>query len=215
MNRRREGTVRVLLADDHRLVLDGIRAALADTSLEVVGEARKGSQVLSMINQLRPEVVLLDIRMPELDGLACLELIEKRYPQVKVVVVSVYSDAEHIHAALSRGAAAYIVKSINPADLPAAISQAVEGTVYHALGLSEEDQEVSNHGLTERELVILRAVARGLSNRAIGKELWVTEQTVKFHLTNIYRKLDVANRTEAARAAYRLGVAESPILETA
>jgi DNA-binding NarL/FixJ family response regulator len=209
-------SIRVLLADDHRLMLEGIRASLsAVEGFEIVGEARKGSQVLPLVGQLQPDVVLLDIRMPEMDGLACLELIKKRYPDVKVVVLSVYNDAEHIHAALARGAAAYIVKSINPADLPAAVSQAVEGTVYHALGVPEEHEPVGvNHGLTDRELAILRAVARGLSNRAIGQELWVTEQTVKFHLTNIYRKLNVANRTEAARAAYRLGVAASPILES-
>lgn len=208
-------SVRVLLADDHRLVLEGIRCSLsAVEGFEIVGEARKGSQVLPLIGQLRPDVVLLDIRMPEMDGLTCLELIRKRYPEVKVVVLSVYNDADHIHAALTRGAAAYIVKSINPADLPSALSQAIEGTVYHALGMPEEGEQVAtNHGLTERELVILRAVARGLSNRAIGEELWVTEQTVKFHLTNVYRKLNVANRTEAARAAYRLGVAASPALE--
>jgi two-component system NarL family response regulator len=210
--------VRVLLVDDHKLVLDGIRTALSGhPDFEIVGEARKGSQVLPLIRQLNPDVVLLDIRIPDMDGLLCLELIQKRHPEVKVVMLSVYNDAEHIHAALSRGAAAYVVKSINPVDLPAAVSQAVEGTVYHALGVAEEDDQQigSNHGLTDRELVILRAVARGLSNRAIGRELWVTEQTVKFHLTNVYRKLGVANRTEAARAAYRLGVAESPVLETA
>lgn len=208
-------SLKILLADDHRLVLEGIRCALSATEgFEIVGEARKGSQVLPLIGQLKPDVVLLDIRMPEMDGIACLELIRKRHPDVKVVVLSVYNDADHIQAALSRGAAAYIVKSINPADLPSAVSQAVEGTVYHALGMPEErDDASSSHGLTERELVILRAVARGLSNRAIGEELWVTEQTVKFHLTNIYRKLSVANRTEAARAAYRLGVASSPVLE--
>jgi DNA-binding NarL/FixJ family response regulator len=207
--------VRVLVADDHRLVLEGIREALAhDDSFEIVGEARFGSQVLPLVNQLRPDVVLLDIRMPEMDGIACLELLTKRFPEVKVVVLSVYSDAEHIEAALSRGAAAYIVKSISPADLASAVAQAVEGTVYHALGmLDEEEVAADNHGLTEREIVILRAVARGLPNRAIGQELWVTEQTVKFHLTNIYRKLGVANRTEAARAAFRLGTAESPVLE--
>jgi DNA-binding NarL/FixJ family response regulator len=207
--------MRVLVADDHRLVLEGIRGALAEHGeFEIVGEARYGSQVLPLVNQLRPDVVLLDIRMPEMDGLACLELLRKRFPEVTVVVLSVYSDAEHIEAALSRGAAAYIVKSISPEELASAVLQAVQGTVYHPLGIVEEEvQATTIHGLTEREVVILRAVARGLSNRAIGAELWVTEQTVKFHLTNIYRKLGVANRTEAARAAFRLGMAESPVLE--
>jgi DNA-binding NarL/FixJ family response regulator len=207
--------MRVLVADDHRLVLEGIRGALEhDDRFEIVGEARYGSQVLPLVHQLRPDVVLLDIRMPEMDGLACLELLRKRYPEVKVIVLSVYSDAEHVEAALGGGAAGYIVKSISPEELAAAVLQAVEGTVYQPLGvLQDETDAPAVHGLTEREVVILQAVARGLPNRAIGSELWVTEQTVKFHLTNIYRKLGVANRTEAARAAFRLGMAQSPVLE--
>jgi DNA-binding NarL/FixJ family response regulator len=145
-----------------------------------------------------------------MDGLTCIELIRKRHPKVKVVVLSVFNDPDRIQAALRRGASGYIVKSVNPLDLPSALRQALEGTVYHALGLPDIDDEASakSAGLTEREIAILKAVARGLSNQAIGKELWVTEQTVKFHLTNIYRKLGVANRTEAARYAYQHGLVE-------
>jgi DNA-binding NarL/FixJ family response regulator len=208
--------VKVLIADDHQLVLNGIKSALASADdIQVVGEARRGSQVLPLVNQLRPDAVLMDIRMPEMDGLACLELIRKRFPEVRVVMLSVHNDAERIESALRRGASGYIVKSISPADLGAALRNAVEGTVFHAFGSPADGGggEAADAGLTERELSILRAVARGLSNRAIGRELWVTEQTVKFHLTNIYRKLGVANRTEAARAAFRLGVAESPVVE--
>lgn len=210
--------MRVLIADDHRLILEGIRAALSVApDIEVVGEARSGPEVMPLVGQLRPDVVLLDIRMPQLDGLACLELLRKRYPAVKVVVLSIFSDSDHIQAALKRGACGYIVKSINPLDLPSALRQVVEGTVFHVLGTAEVDQleGAREAGLTEREITILAGVARGLSNRSLGKELWVTEQTVKFHLTNIYRKLNVANRTEAARAAYRLGIVESPLVDVA
>jgi NarL family two-component system response regulator LiaR len=208
-------TTKILLADDHRLVLTGIRSALAgEEDIEIVGEASGGTEVLPLINRLHPDVALLDIRMPGMDGLALLELIKKRFPDVKVVVLSVYTDAEHIEAVLSRGASGYIVKSINPRDLAAAIRQAVNGTVFNTIGMPAPGAtSTASTGLTERELMILRAVARGMSNRAIGRELWVTEQTVKFHLTNIYRKLAVANRTEAARAAYRLGIAESPVID--
>jgi DNA-binding NarL/FixJ family response regulator len=210
--------MRVLIADDHRLMLEGIRRALEGVDgIEVVGEAHTGAQVLPLLGRTNPDVVLLDIRMPQLDGMGCLDLIRKRYPKVKVVVLSVFSDPEHIQAALRRGASGYIVKSVNPLDLPSALRQAVEGTVYHAIGLPEADEEsgAKAAGLTEREIAILKAVARGLSNQAIGKELWVTEQTVKFHLTNIYRKLGVANRTEAARYAYQHGLVESPAFEYA
>ena len=203
----------ILLADDHRLVIDGVKAALAaEPDFVVVGVASRGTEVLPLVNRLRPDLVVLDIRLPGVDGYSCLELISKRYPDVKVVVLSVYTDAEHIQNALAHGACGYIVKSIDPRDLPSALRQAIEGTVFNAIGMPEVESGNGAGGLTERELVIIRAVARGLSNRAIGKELWVTEQTVKFHLTNIYRKLNVSNRTEAARAAYRLGIAESPIV---
>jgi DNA-binding NarL/FixJ family response regulator len=210
--------VRVLIADDHQLVLNGIRSALAHLDdMEIVGETRRGSQVLPLVKQLHPDAVILDIRMPEMDGLACLELLRKRHPEVRVIMLSVYNDAERIESALRRGASGYIVKSIGPADLGAAVRNAIDGTVFHAFASptgAGQGSDATDAGLTERELAILRAVARGLSNRAIGRELWVTEQTVKFHLTNVYRKLGVANRTEAARAAFRLGVAESPVVES-
>jgi len=198
-------TTKVLVADDHRLMVSGVRRALeGEEDIEVVGEAFTGGQVLPLVGRLDPDVVLLDIRMPQMDGLVCLEQLRVRYPRVKVVMMSVFADSEHIQMALARGASGYIVKTVNPRDLPSALRQAVEGSVYHAIGLPEVSEEsvAKAAGLTEREVAILKAVARGLSNQAIGQELWVTEQTVKFHLTNIYRKLGVANRTEAARYAY-------------
>jgi DNA-binding NarL/FixJ family response regulator len=210
--------MKVLIADDHRLMVEGIRRALEPAEdIEIVGEASAGSQVLPLVRRLSPDVVLLDMRMPHMDGLTCLDQIRKNCPDVKVIVLSVFSDPEQIQAAFRHGANGYIVKSVNPVDLPSAIRQAVEGTVFHAIGFPEAtDESVGKaNGLTERELSILRAVARGLSNQAIGKELWVTEQTVKFHLTNIYRKLHLANRTEAARYAYQHGLAESPLYEYA
>ena len=132
---------------------------------------------------------------------------------MKVVILSVSTDPEVVQTVLNHGAAAYVVKSVNPIDLSSALRQALEGTVFSAIGLPEktaQEDAVKAAGLTERETTILRALARGLSNEAIGKELWVAEQTVKFHLTNIYRKLDVKNRTEAARYAYEHGLIDSP-----
>ncbi len=207
--------MRVLIADDHRLIVDGIKRALeACDDFEVVGEATSGSQVLPLVGRTNPDLVLLDLRMPGADGLTCLAQIRKRHPDVKVVVLSVSTDENVIQTALKRGASAYIVKSVNPIDLPSALRQAMEGTVYTAVGLPQPGENAARvAGLTERETAILSALARGLSNEAIGKELWVAEQTVKFHLTNIYRKLGVSNRTEAARLAYQHGLVESPIAD--
>jgi NarL family two-component system response regulator LiaR len=200
--------IRILLADDHRLMLEGIERALeASGDFEILGGAHSGPEVLPLVRRTSPDVVLLDIRMPGMDGLTCIDLIRKQHPDVKVVVMSAFSDPTQIDAALKRGACGYILKTINPLDLPSALRQAVDGTVFHAIGFPEQTEETLARavGLTEREIGILKAVARGLSNQAIAKELWVTEQTVKFHLTNIYRKLDVANRTEAAHYAHQHG----------
>jgi len=204
--------MRVVIADDHKLIVDGIKRALEESNdFEVVGEASSGSQIMPLINRTKPDLVLLDLRMPGADGLTSLSRIRKQHPNVKVVILSVSTDENVIQSVLKRGASAYIVKTINPIDLPSALRQAMEGTVFSAIGLPESDSPGRAAGLTERETAILAALARGLSNEAIGKELWVAEQTVKFHLTNIYRKLGVSNRTEAARLAYQHGLVESPI----
>jgi DNA-binding NarL/FixJ family response regulator len=203
--------VRVLIADDHRLMVEGTKQALERAGgFEVVGEAVNGVQVLPLVRRLKPELVLLDLRMPQMDGLTCLAKIRKEFPDVKVAILSVSQDPELIQTALKRGASAYIVKSIDPEDLAAALRQALDGNVFTTAGVTEDPGEraARDAGLTERELVIVRAVARGLSNEAIAKELWVAEQTVKFHLTNIYRKLGVSNRTEAARYAFEQGLVD-------
>jgi DNA-binding NarL/FixJ family response regulator len=205
--------LKILIADDHRLVLQGIRTALDDVEdMEVVGEAHSGSEALTLIARTHPQLVLMDIRMPGLDGLACLERIRKRHPSVKVVMFSASAERDQIAAAFRRGASAYIVKSVNPVDLPSAIRQAYEQNVFHAVTPAAEPAAGADaQDLTDRELTILRAVARGLSNRDIGKEFWVTEQTVKFHLTNVYRKLGVRGRTAAARYAHQHGLVESGV----
>ncbi len=204
--------LRVLVADDHRLMLAGLRRALdASEDVELAGEVNVGSQVLPAVARTSPDAVLLDIRMPEVDGITCLERIRRQYPDVTVVVLSAYTDAEHIEAARARGAAAYIVKTISPLDLPAIVRDAVDGSPFAVHGLREGRNGTNGvSGLSERELAVLKAIARGLSNKQIASELWVTEQTVKFHLRNIYRKLDIANRTEAAHYAYRHGIAAAP-----
>ena len=203
--------LKIVIADDHRLILHAVRESIeAVDDMEIVGEADSGAAVLPLVERTRPDVVLLDVRMPGMDGLACLERIRKRHPRIDVVMFSGCCEDEQIRAAFRRGAAAYIVKSVNPADLPAAIRQAHEHTVYHPLGAGHDAPgETELPELTDRELAVLKAVARGLSNRAISKEFWVTEQTVKFHLGNIYRKLGVPNRTAAARHAHQHGLVET------
>lgn len=208
--------MRVVIADDHRLILDGLRRALeADGDFDVVGETQNGAQVLPLVAEHKPDLVVLDVRMPNVDGLQCLEEIRRRFPEIKVVMLSASTSADLIETALRRGASAYILKSVDPSDLPSTLRQAMSGTVFSTVGAAESSAPsgAKAAGLTDREMAILTELAQGRSNDDIAKELWVTQQTVKFHLTNIYRKLGVKNRTEATRAAYRLGLAHSPMLD--
>jgi DNA-binding NarL/FixJ family response regulator len=209
--------MRVLIADDHRLIAEGVKRSLeAEGDFEVVAEASAGSQILPLIRRTKPDLVLLDLRMPGVDGLTALEQIKRDHPAIKVVILSASTDHAVIKAALAKGASAYVIKSVNPVDLASTLRQAMEGSVFHAVGLPPEGTATaaSDLGLTSREISILKALARGLSNQAIGKELFVAEQTVKFHLTNIYRKLNAANRTEAVRMAYQHGIIDNPIYES-
>ena len=206
--------MKVVIADDHPLVRSGVRRALEEEDdIEVVGEATNGAKVLPLIGQTGPDLVVLDIAMPQLDGLACLDQIRKRYPDVKVVILSASGDPDRVQAALARGATAYVLKSVDVRDLASALRQAIEGTVFQAFGVQQDsDGELAGSaGLTKRETAILKAVARGLTNQAIGREFWVSEQTVKFHLRNIFRKLEVGSRTEAARYAFEHGLVESSV----
>ena len=203
--------VKVLIADDHRLMLAGVRRALASADdIEIVEEVSSGTQVLPAVARTEPDVVLLDIRMPGMNGLECLERVRSRYPEVRVIMLSAHGDEEHVETARAKGASAYIVKSVDPVDLPAVIRSVIEGAEFAEYGRKAAPADASNTaGLSARELTILEALGRGLSNLEIAKELWVSEQTVKFHLRNIYRKLDIASRTEAVRYAYQHGLVTS------
>ena len=201
--------MRVLIADDNRLMLEGVRRALEPVKdIEIVGATHSGSQVLPLVERRRPDLVALELGMRGADGRRCLELVNEQHPDIKVVVLSASSARDDIRGALTSGARAFIVKTVNPLDIPAALRHAYDETVHHAIGCepSAED-ELTAAGLTERELTMLKALARGLSNKAISRELWLSEETVKFHLRNVYRKLGVPNRVSAANIAHARGIA--------
>jgi DNA-binding NarL/FixJ family response regulator len=210
---------RVVIAEDHPLMLSAITETLERADgFAVAGSATSGLQVEPLVSRTRPDLVLLDIELPGLDGLSCLALLRERHPNAKVVIFSGSDARETIEKALRGGAVAYVNKAIAPPDLPAVLRQALAGNVYfstpsvaHEAVTEVMDESRQEHlrrqaGLTARELEILRAVACGLSNRAVGEELFLSDQTVKFHLHKIYRKLRVSNRTEATRLAHGLGL---------
>jgi len=208
------GRIKVVIAEDHALMRDGVRMILEDADgLELVGEARRGDDVLPIVTRTQPDLLLLDLRMPGMDGLAVLDQVRERFPLVKVVIFSALDSREQIEAALRRGADGYIVKTVNPADLPSAIRQAVEGAVFHpfAMASGSADDAAREAGLSEKEVAVLRELAHGRSNKEIAGALFVSEQTVKFHLRNIYRKLGIATRTEALRYAYQHNLVETAL----
>jgi DNA-binding NarL/FixJ family response regulator len=198
--------VRVVLADDHRLMLEVVRVTLEeDGDFDVVGTARSAAEALRVVASTEPDVIVLDVRMPGSDGLSCLQQLKERDPELTVVILSGIEEPRIAQRALRLGASAFVKKQVDPRDLAAVLRQAVEATVLtQASMLGDADallHEVQAL-LTPGELAVLTSLGRGLVNKQIAAELSIAPQTVKFHLTNVYRKLGVANRTEAIRYAF-------------
>jgi DNA-binding NarL/FixJ family response regulator len=208
------GTLRVALADDHVLMLVGIRRTLERArDMCIVAEATTGRELLALVPAAAPDVVLLDLYMPGGDGLATLSALRERRPELTVIILSASEEQRDVDLAMAAGAAGYISKSIDPRDLPTTIRQIVEGAGRRrdnrpvgAARVQATGPDEAGRRLSDRELAILRLVAEGLSNGEVGRRLGITEQTVKFHLANVYRKLGVANRTEATRVAHLSGL---------
>ena len=204
--------IKVLLADDHPLIIAGIRRTIEHVDdMEVVGEAHSGPELMQLIDRRRPDLVLMDLMMPGVQGMEMIERIRINWPTVKTVVLSACDDRPTIDAALLAGASAYVLKSAHTVDIASVLRQASSGAVFHApaaaaprLGI---DQAPAVPALTDRERSILSAVASGMTTSAISRDLWISEHTIKFHLTNIYRKLGVANRAGAVRYALENGIA--------
>jgi DNA-binding NarL/FixJ family response regulator len=202
--------LRLVLADDHGLMVEAVKLALEEhPEFEVVGVAETGSQVLPVVQQTKPDLVVLDLRMPGMDGLTCIRLLRERFPEVRIAVLSGLDSGDTGEEAARLGASAFISKRVDPSELPAALLAAMsEQPVSGVIGREGEAHgaAVREAGLTDREVEILQSLGEGRSNREIAKQLWLAEQTVKFHLTNIYRKLNVGSRTEAVRWAYQHGL---------
>ena len=198
-----------VLVDQHPLWLDTVEQVVRRVEVEVVGKETSTSGALAKLEELEPDLLITGIRMSEgePDGVALVRQATERSPNLKAIVLSMYDDSQHVEAAFSAGAVAYVLKTAHPDDLTSAIRQAFQHSIYLAGTRLTPAPPVAqlddSPGLTRRELEILQLVAEGHSNAELARMLWVTEQTVKFHLSNIYRKLGVGNRTEATRYAYR------------
>lgn len=203
-----------VILDRHPLWLDAMNQLVAGVGVEVVGLATDGDEAVALIEEHRPDVFIAGIDPASTDQVACVRKASERHPGLKSVVVADNTDPETIDAAFAAGATVYCVKTAQQEDLASAIRQAFERSIYiatngsraYSLSASSTELQPAAHDLTRRELEILQLVAEGHSNSQLARMLWVTEQTVKFHLSNIYRKLDVANRTEASRWAQLHGL---------
>ncbi|HEX5801143.1 MAG TPA: response regulator transcription factor [Gaiellaceae bacterium] len=206
------GSIRVVLAEDHGLMRDAVKLVFDEAEdVDLVGEVGNGHDLLPLLARVEADVVLLDVQLPGLDGLGCLEAVAEHHPHVKVAMLSAVEDPQVIESAFRRGARAYILKSVNPFDLPATIRQIVDESVIHR-ALAAPDGSASPKrvtGLSEKEMAVLAELANGYTNKQIAARLWLSEQTVKFHLRNIYRKLGIKSRTEALRYAYEHDLASS------
>jgi DNA-binding NarL/FixJ family response regulator len=207
-----QAEIKVLLADDHPLIIAGIRRTIEDLDdMEVVGEARSGPELMQLVERRRPDLVLMDLKMPGIVGVEAIERIRQTWPDIRTVVLSACDDRATIDAALRAGASAYVLKSAHTVDIASVLREVSSGAVFHAPshapGGPAGADESPLPALTDRERSILSAVALGLTTAAISRDLWISEHTIKFHLTNIYRKLGVSNRAGAVRYALEHGIA--------
>lgn len=216
--------IRLLLVDDQTLVRQGIQTLMElEDDFEVIGLANNGREALAMVEQLRPDVVLMDVRMPVMDGVAATREICQRFPETQIIILTTFDDDEYVFEGLRAGARGYLLKDVNSDELanavrtvaagqaliqPSIASKVVAefarmGSTANRLKPSSPPEMPLEH-LTERELEVLRALAAGLSNKEIAEKLVITEGTVKNHVSNLLNKLDVRDRTQAVLKAQQL-----------
>lgn len=213
---------RLVLVDDHAIWRGGVRSMLEDTEFSVVGEASSGKEAMTVVAELQPDLVLLDIRMAGGDGLDALQTIKKTHPKIAVVMLTTYDNPTYMARAVAGGAAGYLLKGVEQEDLLTALRAVMRGEmlldpkelVRSLRSVGQATSELSDliEPLTEREQEVLRLVATGLSNRDIASVLFVAESTVKTHVEHVIGKLGVSDRVQAAVWAARHGMAEIPKL---
>ena len=204
----KEAGIRVLIADDHSVVREGLASLIRRRAdMMVVAEAENGREAVSLWTEHRPDVTLLDLRMPELDGVGALREIRAQDEAARIIVLTTFDGDEDIFRAIQAGAKAYLLKDVPRASLMDCIRKVHGGETCLALHLAAKlAQRVSGKTLSEREVDVLRFIARGRSNKEIGSALFISEGTVKSHVKSIFAKLDVLSRTEAVAQATRRGL---------
>jgi DNA-binding NarL/FixJ family response regulator len=209
--------ITILLAEDHKIVREGTRQLLEQsTDLQVVGEAADGLEAVRMAAEIQPDVIVMDVRLPRLNGIEATRTITTRFPKIKVLILSAYDDDSYVFPLLEAGASGYLLKTSSGAELieairlvyaeQTALSPRISAKLVNRLG-GRHAYRTSNmaEGLTEREMDVLRAAALGQANKAIAAKLGISAQTVQVHLRNIFGKLEVGSRSEAVARAIQAG----------
>jgi len=211
-------TIKVLIADDHKLFRQGLIGLMRtrEDLVQVIGEASTGIEAIQFAEQLRPDVILMDIYMPEMDGLEAAKEIRSRFPEIAIVMLTSSERDGHLYEAVQIGIAGYLLKSLDAAELfdllsgvvkgETALTRAMAGKLLKAVANRLADGEKGEQALTERELYVLRLVASGATNLEIAEKLSISINTVKSHLKNILEKLQLENRTQAATYAVQHGL---------
>jgi two-component system, NarL family, response regulator LiaR len=211
-------TIRVFIAEDHTVVRAGLVALIAsEDGLEVVGQAGDGLEALECVRVCQPDVILMDLSMPKLDGIGTITAIRQEYPRARVLVLTSYVEDDKVFAALKAGALGYLLKESSTDDLLRGIRAVHRGEswLHPAIAaklvreLTEPQAVPLENTLTERELEVLRLVAQGLANKVIADQLEISERTARTHVSNILEKLHLANRTQATLYAIKMGIAQS------
>ena len=205
--------LKILIVDDHQVVRRGLQMTIdAEKDMRVVGEAANGAQVLALIQKHKPDVVLMDLQMPEMNGVDALKQIRPAYPNLPILILTTFTDDAHVYAALRAGASGFLLKEMSGDDLVAAIRGAAQGKpqlhpdIARRLMARAPMPDDPFDLLTERERGILKLLARGKSNKEIANELVLTEMTVKGYVSDLFAKLGVNDRTQAALMAVRFGL---------
>ncbi|MGP4018930.1 response regulator [Saccharopolyspora sp. 5N708] len=214
--------IRVLVVDDHAVVRRGLAAYLESTpDIELAAEAANGAQALEQLARLAeeqrpPQVVLMDVLMPQMDGISAIRAIVERYPDVRIVVLTSFGEVERVHAALRAGAAGYLLKDADPDEIATAVRAASRGEVLLDPAVAGRltrrlvSPPTGLAALTLRERSILALVAQGMSNRQISAELYISERTARTHVSHVLAKLQLSSRTQAALVAIREGLIAPP-----
>ena len=211
-------TVRLMLADDHRMLREGLRRSLSEYGFDVIGEASDGEEAVRLAGDLRPDVILMDVTMPDVDGVEATRRIRRLYPDIQVVMLTMHADQSVISEALRAGASGYLVKDCSIEEIAAAIRMAANDEADLSPSLAgamltevrrmtpEPSLEENEKVVTRREIDVLQLIADGCSTPEVAERLFISQKTVKNHLASIYQKLDARDRTQAVLMAVRMGI---------